>query len=123
VRVTECPIEARKPHRIQRELDEAVKSIIRLPWHVKVFVMTDSEYIQQMLASHFYDARFFAKRFDWRDVGGRYIHRQDRDAMQIFLTEMVCLTACRRIINLGGFLNEASVWYKILQPPYHLTMK
>lgn len=118
VRVTESPVERRKPHRLQRELDEAVRSIICLPWHAKVFVVTDSEYIQQMLASHFYDTKCLPKRFDYRDVGGQYVHRHDRAAMITFLKEVTCLMACCKIINLGGFLNESSVRAKIVEPPY-----
>jgi hypothetical protein len=118
VRVTECPVDGRKPRRLQRELDDTVKSIIRLPWHVPTFVVTDSQYIQQMLASHFHDARFLSKRFAEEDIGGRYVSRHDRSSMLTFLTEVICLTACRKIVNVGGFLNQESVLAKIIQPPY-----
>jgi len=117
VRVTECNIDGRKPRRRRRELDDTVRSIIRMPWHVRVFVVTDSEYIQQMLASHFHDTRFLAKRFDERDIGGWYVGRQDRDSMVTFLTEVACLTSCRKIVNVGGFLNQESVRAKIIEIP------
>ena len=118
VRVTECPVDWRKPRRFQSELDDTVKSIVRIPWHVPVFVVTDSEYVQQMLASHFRDTRFLAKRFDERDTGGCYVSRHNRDGMLTFLTEVACLTSCRKIVNVGGFLNQEFVKDKILPEPY-----
>jgi hypothetical protein len=116
VRVTDSPIDGRKPRRIQRELDEALKSIIRLPWHIPVFLVTDSEYIQQMLASHFHDSKFLPKIFTEKQDTGRYVSRLDRDDMRMFMTEVMCLTACRKIVNLGGFLNQDSVADKIVDP-------
>jgi len=118
VRVTESPDDGRTLRRIQKDLDDTVKSLIRMPWFVRVFVVTDSEYIQQMLASHFHDTRFLPKKFPSQEVGGSYIDRHDADAMRKFLTEVACLAACWKIINIGGFVNEESVCAKILQPPY-----
>jgi hypothetical protein len=118
VRVTENPVDGRKPRRIQRELDQAIKSIIRMPWYVRVFVATDSEYVQQMLASHFHDARFWPKRFQEKAEGGRYVHRKDSADMRAFVAEVRCLTACGKIINVGGFMNEESIYNKTIYPPY-----
>ena len=118
VRVEEYSERNRKPHRIQRELDEVLASIIRLPWHSRVFIATDSQYIQTMLASHFNDARYIAKQFDLRQKTGNYVHRQDKEAMFTFLEEVDCLCRCRKIINIGGFLNERSVQRKIISEPY-----
>jgi hypothetical protein len=118
VRVTECPCDGRKPRRIQKELDETVISIIRLPWHTRVFLVTDSEYIQQMLASHFRDVRYLPKRFSEPGVGGGYVDRNDRAAMQTYMMEVPCLMSCWRIVNVGGFINQDLVWSKTLQPPY-----
>ncbi|HKD08958.1 MAG TPA: hypothetical protein VKB79_23850 [Bryobacteraceae bacterium] len=118
VRVDEIDSGRRKPHRLQRELDDVVKSIIRIPWYAKVFVVTDSEYIQQMLASHFADCVFVPKNFDLTQSTGRYVHRQDKAAMVTFLKEVDCLCRCRKIIDIGGFLNDASVRHKIVGPPY-----
>ncbi len=118
VRVEEIDSGKRKPHRIQTELDEVVKSIIRIPWYVKVFVVTDSEYIQQMLASHFADCVFLPKNFDLTQSTGRYIHRLDKAAMVTFLKEVDCLCRCRKIVNIGGFPNDASVQHKMIEPPY-----
>ena len=118
VRVEEYSERNRKPHRIQRELDEVLASIIRLPWHSRVFIATDSQYIQTMLASHFNDARYIAKQFDLRQKTGNYVHRQDKQAMFTFLEEVDCLCRCRKIINIGGFLNERSVQRKIISEPY-----
>jgi hypothetical protein len=89
-----------------------------MPWYVPVFVVTDSEYIQQMLASHFHDARFLPKNFNQKEVSGGYIDRDDRAAVKTFVTEVACLMACRKIVNIGGFINEESVWEKMVQPPY-----
>lgn len=118
VRVEEYSERNRKPHRIQRELDEVLTSIIRLPWHSRVFIATDSQYIQTMLASHFNDARYIEKQFDLRQKTGNYVHRQDKRAMFTFLEEVDCLCRCRKIINIGGFLNERSVQTKIISEPY-----
>jgi hypothetical protein len=118
VRVEEYRSRNRKPRRVMRELDEVVKSIVRVPWYTQVFLATDSEYVQQMLASHFTDVRFLFKKFDLQEPTGRYVHRQDRDAMFTFLKEVDCLCHCKRIINVGGFLNERSVEHKILEEPY-----
>jgi len=118
VRVEEHLQRNRKPHRIRAELDGVLRSIIRIPWHTKVFIVTDSEYIQQMLASHFTDARFFHKEFDLHLPSGRYVHRQDKRAMVTFLKEINCLCDCKRIVNIGGFLNDFAVRDKIIDPPY-----
>jgi len=122
VRVEESPSRNRKPHRVERELNEALKSIIRLPWHTKTFVATDSEYMQQMLASHFPDTKYLAKRFDHQEATGRYVHRQDKEAMVTFLKEIFCLCLCRKIVSVGGFLNEDSVRHKIIQKPYEQAL-
>jgi hypothetical protein len=118
VRVTECPIDGRKPRRVQGELDDAIKSIIRAPWHIPVFLVTDSEYVQQMLASHFHDNRFLPKKFTEKCGGYRYVSRHDREGMRTFMTEVMCLTACRKIVNIGGFLNQDLVADKIVGPPW-----
>jgi hypothetical protein len=122
VRVTECLLERRKPHRVHRELNDAVRSIIHFPWHTKVFIVTDSEYVQQVLASHFYDSVFFQKRFDLRECGSRYVHRHDREAMFTFLKEVMCLCTCRKIINVGGFFNQQSVDEKIVWAYYNASL-
>jgi len=118
VRVTECSIDGRKPRRLQRELDETLRSLICLPWHTPVFLVTDSEYMQLMLSSHFHDCRFLPKRFAEEHDTGKYLSRFDREGMRIFTTEVMCLEACRKIINIGGFLNQDSVAYKIASPPW-----
>lgn len=118
VRVTELLSQSRKPHRVQAELDEVLRSLYRIPWYVRVFIATDSEYLQQMLAAHFVDARFLPKRFDLEHATGRYVHRQDKEAMYTFLHEVGCLCACRRVINLGGFLNDGLIKPRILEHPY-----
>jgi SUMO ligase MMS21 Smc5/6 complex component len=73
---------------------------------------------QQKLAAHFCDTTFPPKQFDLLESTGRYVHRQDKDAMTMFLQEVECLCRCRRIINIGGFLNEASVRDKVIEGPY-----
>jgi len=118
VRVEEILSRTRRPRRIMRELNETVKSIVRIPWYTRVFLATDSEYIQQMLASHFKDSIFLPKNFDTQEPTGRYVQRQDKDAMVTFLKEVDCLCHCGRIINIGGFLNDNSVKYKTMHPPY-----
>jgi hypothetical protein len=118
VRVEEFPYRDRKPHRLRRELDQVVKSIVRIPWYAKVFVATDSEYMQQMLASHFGDARFLTKKFDLQHPTGRYVHRLDKHAMFTFIQEVECLRQCSRIINIGGFLNDQAVAQRIMGEPY-----
>jgi hypothetical protein len=118
VRVTETMKQQRKPHRVQSELNEVIKSIIRIPWHTRVFVATDSEYIQQMLASHFHYSSFFPKAFDLTEANSRYVHRQDKRAMVTFLKEVYCICACSRIINIGGFLNERFVRDKVIEVPF-----
>lgn len=118
IRVEESLRRDRKPHRIKRELDEVLKSIVRIPWYTRVFVATDSEYVQQLLASHFSDTRFLPKKFDLQESTGRYVHRQDKAAMFTFLKEVACLCRCKRIINIGGFLNDESVRQKWMLEPY-----
>src|SRR5580658_3247578 len=118
VRVDECFSRNRKPHRIQRELDDVLKQIVQLPWHTKVFIATDSQYIQTMLGSHFNEAAFLPKNFDLKEATGAYIHRLDKKAMFTYMQELTCLCSCRKIINVGGFLNEHAVKDKILEAPY-----
>jgi hypothetical protein len=118
VRVEEGRTQRRKPRRVIRELNETIKSIARIPWHAKVFVATDSEYVQTMLASHFRDVQYLPKKFDLKEPTGRYVHRQDKLAMVIFLKEVDCLCRCKRIVNIGGFLNERSVQHRIIEAPY-----
>jgi hypothetical protein len=38
--------------------------------------------------------------------------------MVTFMKEVDCLCRCRRIINIGGFLNDDSVEHKLLEEPY-----
>jgi hypothetical protein len=116
--IEEITAETRRPRRIKRELDQTVQSIIRIPWYVKVFVATDSEYIQQMLASHFADCVFLPKRFDQCESTGRYVYRRDKAAMVTFLKEVECLCRCQRVINIGGFLNDGSIRQKLMREPY-----
>jgi hypothetical protein len=118
VRVEENPKHGRRPRRIRRELDQLLKSIIRIPWYTRVFVATDSEYIQQMLASHFTDTTFLPKQFDLQEPTGRYVHRQDKDALFTFVQEVDCLCRCRKIINISGFLNDHSVRQKCIREPF-----
>jgi len=116
VRVTEAPRDKRKPHRIPAELDDCLAPLVRLPVTLPVFIVTDSEYIQQALAAHFRDAVFLPKEFDLTENGSRYVHRSDKAAMFTFLLEAFCLCECRRVINIGGFLNDQAA--RIWQPPY-----
>jgi hypothetical protein len=119
VRVEEGGISGkRKPRRVMRDLEETVRSLVRIPWYTKTFIATDAEYIQQTLASHFKDAKFLPKKFDLQEATGRYVHRQDKHAMFTFLQEVDCLCRCSRIINIGGFLNDRSVKGKIIHEPY-----
>ena len=117
VRVEEHLTRDRKPHRLQPELDDVLKSIIRLPWHLKVFVVTDSQYIQTMLASHFHDTTYMTKEFDLLEKTGAYIQRMDKKAMTTFLEEVTCLCRCPRIINVGGFMNDHTVRRQIVAQP------
>lgn len=119
VRVTENPTDGRSLCRVQAKLDGAIKSIIRLPWHIRAFIVTDSQYVQQMLASHFIDSRFLPKRFSEIDKGQRYIDRKDPAAMRTYMMEIACLTACRNILNYGGFINQESVADRIIEPNCH----
>jgi hypothetical protein len=116
--IEEITAKTRRPRRIKRELDQTVQSIIRIPWYVKVFVATDSEYVQQMLASHFSDCVFLPKNFDVCEPTGRYVSRPDKAAMVTFLKEVECLCRCQRVINIGGFLNDGSIRQKLMREPY-----
>jgi hypothetical protein len=93
-------------------------ALYRIPWYVKVFIATDSEYVQKTLLAHFSDAKVLPKHFDHSEATGRYVHRADKAAMRTFLKEVGCLCACRRVINIGGFLNEGLVMPKLLHEPY-----
>jgi len=119
VRVTENPADGRTLCRVQRALDTAIKSIIRLPWYIPVFIVTDSEYVQQMLSSHFPDSKYFHKPFSEIEKGHTYVNRKDSSAMRTYMMEIVCLTSCRNILNYGGFINEESVSDKIIEPTCH----
>ena len=116
VRVTENPADGRDLCRVQHKLDAALTSIIRLPWYVPIFIVTDSDYVERMLASHFADAQALPKRFPSIEHSGRFIDRRDPSAMRTYVTEIACLTACRHIINFGGFINQESVADKMIQP-------
>ena len=116
VRVTEAPRDRRKPHRNQAELDDCLTPLLRLAPSVPVFIVTDSEYIQQSLAAHFRSAFLLQKEFDLTENGSRYVHRSDKPAMITFLKEAFLLCQCRRVINIGGFLNDQSA--RIWLPPY-----
>jgi hypothetical protein len=50
-------------------------------------VVTDSEYVQERLTAHFSDAKFLPKAFDLEEPTGRYVHRQDKDALTTFLKD------------------------------------
>ena len=115
VRVTEAPRDKRKPHRNQAELDDCLAPLLRLAPTLPVFIVTDSEYIQQSLAAHFRSAFLLQKEFDLTENGSRYVHRSDKPAMITFLKEAFCLCECRRVINIGGFLNDQSA--RIWLPP------
>ncbi len=118
VRVTENPRDGRSLRRRQNELDNAIRAIIRMPWWVRVFVVTDSEYVQQMLASHFRDIRFISKKFALSESGRGYVNRNDAAAMRAFMIEVTCLLACWKIINFGGFLNEELAQSRIIEPSH-----
>jgi len=118
VRVEENIHRDRKPHRVSSELNSVIRSIARIPWYVRVFIATDSEYIQQMVASHFADAVYLPKEFDRQEQSGRYVHRQDKNAMFTFLKEVECLCNCEKIINIGGFLNDHTIQEKMIKEPY-----
>ena len=121
VRAMELPNQKNRTHRIKSELDAVLRSLYQIPWYIPVFIVTDSEYIQQALASHFADSVFFPKKFDELDTVGRYVHRHDKDAMKTFIKEIGVLCACRQIISYGGFLNDCSVQSKILRQPFDET--
>ena len=119
VRAMELPNQKNRTHRIKSELDGVLHSLYRIPWYVPVFIVTDSEYIQHTLASHFVDSVFFPKNFDDVESSGRYVNRDDKDAMKTFVKEIGVLCACKKIISYGGFLNDCAVQSKILREPYH----
>jgi hypothetical protein len=118
IRAMELPNQKNRVHRNKAELDAVLHSLYRIPWYVPVFIVTDSEYVQQTLASHFADSKFFPKKFEEVEPSGRYVHRDDRHAMKTFIKEVGCLCACKKIINYGGFLNDSSVQHKILKEPF-----
>jgi len=118
VRVTESLTQRGKLHRVKAELDAVLYSLYRIPWYVKVFIATDSEYVQKTLVAHFADVRLIPKEFDHVEATGRYVHRADKVAMRTFLEEVGCLCACQKVINIGGFLNEGLVQSKLLREPY-----
>ncbi len=118
VRAMELPNQKNRIHRIKSELDGVLHSLYRIPWYVPVFIVTDSEYVQQTLASHFVDSVFFTKKFEETEASGRYVDRDDRQAMKTFIKEVGCLCACKKIISFGGFLNDSSVQSKIIREPY-----
>jgi hypothetical protein len=118
VRVTESFTQRGKLHRTKPEIDQVLYSLYRIPWYVKVFIATDSEYVQKTLLAHFADAKVLPKHFDHVEATGRYVHRADKTAMRTFLKEVGCLCACRKVINIGGFLNEGLVQSKLIKEPY-----
>jgi len=118
VRVTESFTQRGKLHRTQSEIDRVLYGLYRIPWYVKVFVATDSEYVQNTLLAHFRDVKILPKHFDHAEATGRYVDRADKAAMRTFLKEVGCLCACRRVINIGGFLNEGLVQSRLLKEPY-----
>jgi len=118
VRAIEVPNQKNRIHRIKSELDGVLSSLYRIPWHVPVFIATDSEYVQKTLVAHFADARFLPKEFSQEEPTGRYVHRDDRKAMKTFIREVGCLCACKMVISFGGFLNDSSVQSKIIKEPY-----
>jgi hypothetical protein len=122
VRVTENPADGRTLCRVQRELDTAIKSIIRLPWYIPVFIVTDAEYVQQMLSSHFPDSKYFPKTFSDIEKGNTYVNRKDSSAMRTYILEIACLTSCRNILNYGGLINEESVSNKIIASTCHPSL-
>jgi hypothetical protein len=117
VRVEEYLSRNRKPHRVRKELDDAIKQLVSISPYTRVFIATDSEYVQQRLVSHFQDAKYLDKPFDLKEPTGRYIRRQDKAAISTFLEEVECLCRCKRIINVGGFLNDESVAEKFIPNP------
>ncbi|HTD56203.1 MAG TPA: hypothetical protein VK670_12525 [Silvibacterium sp.] len=118
IRAMELPNQKNRVHRNKAELDGVLHVLYRIPWYVPVFIVTDSEYVQQTLASHFVDSVFFPKKFEDVESSGRYVHRDDKDAMKTFVKEIGVLCACKKIISYGGFLNDASVEAKIIKEPY-----
>ncbi|MBV8631482.1 MAG: hypothetical protein JOZ83_11190 [Silvibacterium sp.] len=118
VRAMELPHQKDGIHRLKSELDAVLHSLYRIPWYVPVFIVTDSEYVQQTLVSHFVDSACFAKEFEAIEPSGRYVNRDDRHAMKTFVKEIGVLCACKKIISYGGFLNDCSVQSKLLKEPY-----
>lgn len=106
VRVLESPIPGRKPWRVQAELDDVLAWLIRLPWQTPVFVATDSEYVQQVLACHFASICWLPKCFRETTRTGNYVSRTDADAMKTFMMEVHCLQQVRQVVNVNGFLND-----------------
>jgi hypothetical protein len=118
VRAMELPNQKNRIHRVKSELDAVLHSLYRIPWYVPVFIATDSEYVQKTLLAHFADARFLPKEFTQVEETGRYVHRDDKHAMETFVKEVGCLCACGMIISFGGFLNDSAVQSKIIKEPY-----
>jgi hypothetical protein len=92
------------------------------PWYVPVFIVTDSDYVQQMLSCHFHDAKYFPKEFADIEKGTTYVNRKDSSAMRTYMMEIACVISCRNILNYGGFINEESVADKIIEPTCHPSL-
>jgi len=118
VRATESLNHRCRLHRVNSEIDNVLYALYRIPWYVKVFIATDSEYVQKSLLAHFSDAKILLKEFDLLEPTGRYVHRGDKKAMLTFLKEVGCLCACRRVISVGGFLNDELIQSKVIRAPY-----
>jgi hypothetical protein len=116
IRVTESPTDKRTPRRLKTELDSCLAPLLKLPTTMPVFVVTDSEYIQQALLRHFESAVCLSKEFGLVQNGSRYVRRGDKHAMKTFVKEAFCLCACCKVINIGTFFNDhaARTW----NPPY-----
>src|SRR5579862_1075500 len=119
VRATESLNQRSRLHRVKSEMDHVLYALYRIPWYVKVFIATDSEYVQKSLLAHFSNAKVLLKEFDLLEPTGRYVHRGDKKAMLTFLKEVGCLSACRKVISIGGFLNDELIQSKVIKAPYN----